>query len=46
MYYKIYIEKVYELEADSHEEVHDIIMNDDLNESNFVADSVTIREVV
>ena len=45
MYYKIYIEKIYELEADSHDEVHDFIINQDLD-SKFVSDSITIREVI
>jgi len=49
MHYRIYMEEVYELEADSLEEVHDIIMNQDLDDrwksrSHFTGDSITINE--
>ena len=49
MYYKIYIEEVYEIEAKSLDDVHDIIMNQDLDDrwktkAHFVGDSITIQE--
>lgn len=49
MYYRIYIEEVYELKAKSLEDVHDIITNQDHDDrwkskAHFVGDSITINE--